>query len=279
MREISTSKIREAVTELCLKANFDLRQDVLGALKSALKKETNARAKNILKEVVENAKLAKKKRLAICQDTGLVSIFLEIGNDVAIKGDLEEALHKGVEDAYKKGYLRKSVVNDSLMRKNTDTNTPCIIHVDIVKGDKIKVSVSPKGFGSENKSAIKMLRPTASENEIVDFVIDVVKRAGADACPPLILGVGMGGTFDHAALLSKKALLRSIETRNTKKHFRDLEKSLLKAVNSLKIGPMGLGGNTTALAVNIEEFPTHIAGLPVAVSVSCHATRSAEKVL
>ncbi|MCX5665593.1 MAG: fumarate hydratase [Candidatus Omnitrophica bacterium] len=279
MREISASKIREAVTELCLKANFDLRQDVLGALKSALKKETNARAKNILKEVVENAKLAKKKRLAICQDTGLVSIFLEIGNDVAIKGDLEEALHKGVEDAYKKGYLRKSVVNDSLMRKNTDTNTPCIIHVDIVKGDKIKVSVSPKGFGSENKSAIKMLRPTASENEIVDFVIDVVKRAGADACPPLILGVGMGGTFDHAALLSKKALLRSIETRNTKKHFRDLEKSLLKAVNSLKIGPMGLGGNTTALAVNIEEFPTHIAGLPVAVSVSCHATRSAEKVL
>ncbi len=279
MREINASKIREAVTELCLRANFELRQDVLRALRSALKKETGGRARNILKSIIENAQLAKKKRIAICQDTGLVSIFLEIGNDVAIKGDLEEALHGGVEDAYKKGHLRKSVVDDSLMRKNTNTNTPCIIHVDIVKGDRLKVTVSPKGFGSENKSAIKMLRPTAPASEVTDFILEVVKNAGADACPPLILGIGMGGTFDHAALLSKKALLRSIETRNTKKHFRMLEKDLLKAVNSLKIGPMGLGGKTTVLGVNIEEFPTHIAGLPVAVSVSCHATRSAEKVL
>ncbi len=279
MREISVGKIKEVVTELCLKANFELRRDVLKALKVALRKETKPGAKNILKAIIENAKLAKKKRLAICQDTGLVSIFLEIGNDVAIKGDLEEALHKGVEDAYKKGYLRKSVVDDSLTRKNTKTNAPCIIHVDIVKGDRLKIAVSPKGFGSENKSAIKMLRPTAAESEIVDFVLEVVKRAGADACPPLVLGIGMGGTFDHAALLSKKALLRSIETKNAKKHFRILEKNLLNAVNSLKIGPMGLGGKTTVLGVNIEEFPTHIAGLPVAVSVSCHATRSAEKII
>ncbi len=279
MREIGVSKIKETVTELCLRANFELRKDILKALKSALKKETSTRAKNILKEIMENAKLAKKKRLAICQDTGLVSIFLEIGNDVAIKGDLEEALHKGVEEAYKKGYLRKSVVDDPLARRNTNTNTPCVIHVDIVKGDRVRISVSPKGFGSENKSAIKMLKPTASVSEIIDFVLEVVRNAGASACPPLVLGVGMGGTFDHAAQLSKKALLRSIETRNAKKHFRSLEKDLLKAVNSLKIGPMGLGGKTTVLGVNIEEFPTHIAGLPVAVSVSCHATRSAEKII
>ncbi len=279
MREISVSKIRDTVTELCLKANFELRRDVLKALKAAFKKETSPRAKNILKAIIENAQLAKKKRLAICQDTGLVSIFLEIGNDLTIKGDLEEALHRGVEDAYKKGYLRKSVVDDSIKRKNTNTNAPCIIHIDIVKGDKLRITVSPKGFGSENKSAIRMLRPTASESDIIDFVLEVVKSAGADACPPLVLGVGMGGTFDHAALLSKKALLRSIETRNPKKHFRALEKDMLKAVNSLKIGPMGLGGKTTVLGVNIEEFPTHIAGLPVAVSVSCHATRSAEKTL
>ena len=279
MREIDAVKIRETVSELCLKANFELRGDVLKALKTALKKETGLRARNILKAVVENAQLAKKKRLAICQDTGLVSVFLEIGNDVSIRGDLEKALHGGVEDAYKKGYLRKSVVGDSLTRKNTNTNAPCIIHTDIVKGDKLKVLVSPKGFGSENKSAIKMLRPTASETEIVDFIMEVVKNAGADACPPLVLGVGMGGTFDHAAYLSKKALLRPVGSKNAKKHFRKLEKDMLRAVNSLKIGPMGLGGRITALGVNIEEFPTHIAGLPVAVSVSCHATRSAEKVL
>lgn len=279
MREIDAKKIRETVAELCLKANFELRPDILRALKSALKKETNARARNMLKAIIENARLAKKKRMAICQDTGLVSIYLEIGSDCLIKGDLEDALNKGVEDAYKKGYLRKSVVGDSLIRKNTNTNTPCIVVTNIVKGDRIKITVSPKGFGSENKSAIKMLKPTASENQIIDFVLDVVKNAGPDACPPLVLGIGIGGTFDYAAALSKKALLRPIETKNTKKHFRALEKDILKAVNSSGIGPMGLGGKTTVLGVNIEEFPTHIAGLPVAVSVSCHATRSAEKTI
>ena len=279
MREIDVKKIRETVSELCLRANFELRRDVMKALKSALKKETNARAKNILKEVIENAKLARKRRLAICQDTGLVSIFLEMGSGVTIKGDLEEALHGGVEDAYKKGYLRKSVVGDPLLRGNTKTNTPCIIHVDIINGDRLKISVSPKGFGSENKSAIKMLRPTASEKDIIGFVTEVVRLAGPDACPPYILGIGIGGTFDHAAHLSKRALLRPIGSDNKKRHFRRLENDILKAVNSLDIGPMGLGGKTTALGVNIEEFPTHIAGLPVAVTVSCHATRSAEKVL
>jgi fumarate hydratase subunit alpha len=279
MREIGVKKIREVVTELCLKANFELRRDVLKALKVALEKETTPRARNLLKALIENAALAKKKRIAICQDTGIVSIFLEIGDDIVIFGDLEEALHKGVEDAYKKGYLRKSVVDDPLIRKNTNTNAPCIIHTDIVKGDKLKVMVSPKGFGSENKSAIKMLRPTASESDIIGFVTEVVKLAGPDACPPYVLGVGIGGTFDHAAHLSKRALLRSVGSGNRKRHFRRLEKDILKAVNSLGIGPMGLGGKTTALGVNIEEFPTHIAGLPVAVSVSCHATRSAERTI
>ena len=280
MREINVKKIREVVTELCLKANFELRKDVLKALRGALSKETNSRAKNILKTLIENAVLAKKKRIAICQDTGFVSVFIELGSSILLTdGELREGVDKGVEDAYKKGYLRKSVVKDPLLRENTNTNTPCIIHVDIVEGDKIKIYVSPKGFGSENKSAIKMLKPTATEKDIIDFVTEVVRLAGPDACPPYILGIGIGGTFEYAAYLSKKALLRSIESGNNKRQFRKLEKDILKAVNSLGIGPMGLGGKVTALGVNIEEFPTHIAGLPVAITVSCHATRSAEKVL
>ena len=280
MREISVSKIRDTVTELCLKANFELRRDVLKALKAALRKETSPRARNLLKSLVENAALAKKKRIAICQDTGFVSVFIELGSSILLSGgDLTEAVNKGVEDAYRKGYLRKSIVNDPLLRKNTNTNTPSIIHIDIAEGDKVRISVSPKGFGSENKSAIKMLKPTASEKDIIGFVTEVVKLAGPDACPPYLLGIGIGGTFDHAAYLSKRALLRPIESNNSKVHFRRLEKDILKAVNSLGIGPMGLGGKTTALGVNVEEFPTHIAGLPVAVSVSCHATRSAERTL
>jgi len=277
---MGVKKIRETVTELCLKANFELRKDILKALRSALKKETGSRAGNILKSLIENAALAKKERIAICQDTGFVSVHIELGSALLLTGgELMDAINSGVEDAYKKGYLRKSVVSDSLLRKNTNTNTPCIIHINIVKGDRIKIAVSPKGFGSENKSAIKMLMPTASEKDIIDFVVEVARRAGPDACPPYILGVGIGGTFDHAAYLSKKALLRSIESNNQKKHFRKLEKDILKAVNSLRIGPMGLGGKSTALGVNIEEFSTHIAGLPVAVTVSCHATRSAERTL
>mgnify|MGYP003392995028 CR=1 FL=1 len=280
MREINVSKIREAVTELCLKANFEMRKDIARALKAAFRKEKAPRARNMLKALIENARLAKRKRIAICQDTGFVSVYIELGSSVVLSGgELTQAVNKGVEDAYKKGYLRKSVVSDSLMRKNTNTNTPCIIHIDIVEGDRVKISVSAKGFGSENKSAVKMLRPTASETDILDFVIDAVKSAGPDACPPYILGIGIGGTFDYAAYLSKKALLRSIAIANAKKHFRKLEKDILKKVNSLGVGPMGLGGKTTALGVNIEEFPTHIAGLPVAVSIGCHATRSAERTL
>jgi len=206
MRNIDIRKIREAVTELCLKANFELRRDVLKALKAALKKETSPRAKNILKAVIENAALAKKKRIAICQDTGFVSVFIELGSSVSLSGgDLMDAVNKGVEDAYRKGYLRKSVVNDPLLRKNTNTNTPSIIHIDIAQGDKIGISVSVKGFGSENKSAIKMFKPTASEKDIIGFITEAVKAAGPDACPPFVLGIGIGGTFDHSAYLSNKA--------------------------------------------------------------------------
>jgi fumarate hydratase subunit alpha len=279
MREISASRIQETVTELCLKANFELRKDVLQALKAALKKEKKARARSILKDIIENARLAKKKRIAICQDTGIVSAYLEIGADCAVKGDIEKAVDRGVEDAYKKGYLRKSIVDDPLLRKNTATNTPCVINEKIVPGDRIRITVSPKGFGSENKSAVKMLKPTAAEKDIIEFVAEVVRAAGAEACPPLVLGVGLGGTFDMAAALSKKALLRPIGSKNEKKHIKKLEKDILAAVNAMGLGPMGLGGKATALGVNIEEYPTHIAGLPVAVSVSCHATRSAEKTL
>ncbi len=279
MREINVSKIKEAVTDLCLKANFELRRDVLSALKNALKKEKSQRARNILKAIIENAGVARKKRIAICQDTGFVSVFLKIGNSVILSGDLSKGVNKAVEEAYKKGCLRKSVVSDPLTRKNTNTNTPCLIHTEIVEGDRIKIAVSAKGFGSENKSAIKMFYPTASWEDIKEFILEVVREAGPDACPPLILGVGIGGTFDHAAYMANRALLRPIDKRNHVRRIGALERDLLKSINSLDIGPMGLGGRTTALGVNIEEFPTHIAGIPVAVIVSCHATRSAERVL
>lgn len=280
MREVSVSKIKDVVCELCLKANFELRKDVLRALKFALRRETNSRAKAILKSIIENARLAKKKCLAICQDTGIVTVFLEIGRDVAlVGGSLKEAVNRGVREAYRRGYLRKSVVEDPIVRKNTNENTPAMISSEIVEGDRIKIAVSPKGFGSESKSKIRIFKPTASMSDIKDFVLDVVRKAGPDACPPLVLGIGLGGTFDEAARLAKKALLRPLEEKHAKKHIRQLERDLFKAVNSLGMGPMGLGGKTTALGVNIMESPTHIAGLPVAVNVSCHATRSAEKVI
>lgn len=280
MREIDVSKIRDIVAELCLKANFELRRDVLKALKLSIKNETSERAKNVLKSIVENAALAKKKHIAICQDTGAVFVHLDIGQDVAlVGGDLTDAIDEGVEEAYRKGCLRKSIVHGPFIRDNTGTNTPAFIVTDIVKGDKVKIAVSPKGFGSENKSAIKMFKPTASIGEIKEFVLDVVRRAGPDACPPLILGIGIGGTFDRSAHLAKMALLRPIDKSNQSRHLAKLERELIKDINSLKLGPMGLGGRTTVLGVNILEAPTHIAGLPVAVNVSCHATRSAEKVI
>lgn len=280
MREITVSEIRDAVRDLCLKANFELRRDVLSAARSAYKIETNARAKGLLRGIIENARIAKSKKIAICQDTGTISVFLEIGIDVKLTGgNLTDAVNDGVSRAYDKGCLRKSVVNDPILRNNTGTNTPCVIFTDIVDGDRVRITVSPKGFGSENKSRIKMFNPTAPLEEIKKFVIDVVKDAGPDACPPLVLGIGIGGTFDKAAYLAKKALMREIDKKNAKRHIAKLEKELKKEINSLGIGPMGLGGKTTVFGVNILEYPTHIAGLPVAVNVSCHATRGASKIL
>lgn len=280
MRQINVQKIRDTVKELCLKANFELRPDILRALRDAAKREKNARAKGIIRSILENARLARKKRIAICQDTGMVVVHLSIGQDAAfVGGDLEKAVNEGVKEAYLEGYLRKSVVGDPIERQNTRTNAPCVILTDIVEGDSVVITVSPKGFGSENKSSIRMFRPTASIEEIKDFIVEVAGNAGPDACPPLVLGVGIGGTFEKAAHLAKMALLRPIDKRNAKKHLRKLGKELLARINALGIGPMGLGGKTTALGINILDYPTHIAGLPVAVNVSCHATRSSEKVL
>ena len=280
MREINVSKIRDTISELCLKANFELRKDILRALKKSALKENNTRSKNIIRKIIENAAFAKKKHIAICQDTGIVIVHLEIGQNVAFfGGNLNEAVDAGVEEAYRKGYLRKSVVSDALFRENTKTNTPAIVYIDIVEGDKVRINVSPKGFGSENKSMIRMFKPTDSIETIKKFVIEVVKKAGPEACPPLVLGVGIGGTFEKCAYLAKKALLRPIDKRNPKKHIAKLERELMHDINLLGIGPMGLGGKTTVLGVNILELHTHIAGLPVAVNVSCHVTRSAEKTI
>lgn len=280
MREIAVSKIRDVVRDLFLKANFELRKDVLKAIKSAARCEKDPRAAGILKSVIENAVLAKKKSLAICQDTGIAVVHMEIGQDVAFTGgSLNKAANEGVKEAYAKGYLRKSIVDDPMLRNNTNTNTPCILLTEIIDGDKVRIDVSPKGFGSENKSRIKMFKPTASVDEIKDFVLETVKLAGPDACPPLFLGIGIGGTMEKAALLAKKALFMPFDGKSDKKHIRDLGKILMKETNALGIGPMGLGGKTTVFGINIISHPTHIAGLPVAVNVSCHATRSASKVI
>ncbi len=280
MKKIDVSQIRQTVRELCLKANFELRSDILKALKGALRKETNPRAKSILNTIIENARIAKSERLAICQDTGIVIVHIEVGQDVGlVGGSLHKAINDGVKEAYTKGCLRKSVVSDHLLRKNTNTNTPAIIHSEIVRGDRVKIDVSPKGFGSENKSKMMMFKPTASIREIKDFIIDVVKNAGPDACPPFVLGIGIGGTFEIAPGLAKRALLRPIDKKNPDRRLAKLEKELIGRINALGMGPMALGGKTTVLGVNILDYPTHIAGLPVAVNMSCHATRGASKTL
>jgi fumarate hydratase subunit alpha len=269
MRIITAKKITEAVARLCHKANFELRPDVLAALKAAYRRETDRRAKTILKAVIDNAAISRKDKLAICQDTGMPCVFIEIGQDVHISGDINKAVSKGIEQGYRSGYLRNSIVRDPILR-GAPGYTPGVIHVDMVAGGKIKITVLPKGFGCENKSQLRMFNPTAKTADIMKFIVEAVKISGPDACPPYVVGVGIGGTSDHACLLAKKALLRKIGSRNSR-----LEESLLKEINKLNIGPMGLGGKTSALAVKIEEYPTHIAGLPVAVNISCHATRSA----
>ncbi len=273
MKAIHVNKIRKAVSELCIEANIDLRKDVLFALKAAARLERNKRARGQLNILIENAGIAKKEGLAICQDTGMASVYLEIGQEVRlIGGPLDRAVNDGVKEGYKKGFFRASIA-EPLSRKNTNDNTPAVFHTKIVKGNRVKITIVPKGFGCENKSRIKMFKPTAGLDEIKKFIIDTIKEAGPDACPPFVVGIGIGGTFEKAAELSKEALLKQIPNRNK------LEKELLGEINRLNIGPMGLGGKTTALGVNVLTYPTHIAGLPVAVSIGCHAMRSSSKII
>ena len=276
MRKILASKIKDTVAGLCIRANQDLRRDVLQALRRAYRKEENKRAKKMLAATILNALIASKEKLAICQDTGMPVVFLEIGQGVSIIGDLQAAVKLGVELGYVKGCLRNSIVKDPL-RRGSPGYSPALIHTDIVRGNKIKITVMPKGFGCENKSQLKMFNPTAGLAEIKKFIVDCVKAAGPDACPPYVVGVGIGGTADYAGLLAKKALLRRLGSRN--KRLGALENELLRKINALHIGPMGLGGKTTSLGIHIETSHTHIAGLPVAVNVSCHALRSSSKVL
>ncbi len=281
MREIKASQITKAVTELARRANFILRRDVLSALRRAYGFEKNKRAKTILKAILDNAAYARKKNLAICQDTGLPVVFGEVGQDIKISGDFKAAINKGINDGYKKYFLRNSIVSDPLLRGRPKFS-PGIIHTDIVKGNKIKLTLLPRGFGCENKSQLKMLKPTAGIEEIKEFIVDAVISAGPDACPPYVIGVGIGGTADYASLLAKKALLKKIKLRrglSPKGTVPDLERELLFEINNLNIGPMGLGGRCTALAVKIQKYPTHIAGLPVSVNISCHALRSAAVIL
>ena len=278
MREIHISEIISTVRDLCIESNYYLSKDVKEALDKAKENETWPLAENVLDQLILNSNIAKKEDMPICQDTGMACVFVEIGQEVHIVGGLlQDAINEGVRKGYEEGYLRKSVVKDPINRVNTKDNTPAIIYYDIVPGDKIKIIVSPKGFGSENMSRIKMLKPSDGLQGVKDFIIETVKLAGPNPCPPIVIGVGIGGTFDKAAYLAKKALIRPLNKRNDDKFYSDLEEELLEDINKLGIGPQGFGGKTTALGLNIETYPTHIAGLPVAVNINCHATRHKER--
>ena len=280
MREINISEITNTVKELCIEANYYLSNDIKEALNIAKENETWSLAENILDQIILNGDISKNEKIPMCQDTGMACIFLEIGQDVHITGGLlEDAINEGVRQGYEEGYLRKSVVKDPINRVNTKDNTPAIIYYDIVEGDKIKITVAPKGFGSENMSRIKMLKPSDGINGVKDFIIETVKLAGPNPCPPIVIGVGIGGSFDKVAYLAKKALIRPINQRNIDVFYKELEEEMLEKVNELGIGPQGFGGKTTALGLNIEVYPTHIAGLPVAVNINCHATRHKERVI
>ena len=276
VREISVNTVSQAVEELCIKANKKLPDDIVCRIKSARLKENNDLALSVLSDLEKNIEVAKEYDLPVCQDTGMAVVFLEIGQDVHFcDGNLYDAVNEGVRCGYEKGLLRKSVVSDPLNRINTNDNTPAIIHTVITDGDSVKITVAPKGFGSENMSGVVMLKPSDGRQGVVNAVLDVVKKASNNPCPPMVIGVGIGGDFEQCALLSKIALCRSTDQRNVDSFYCELENELLEKINKLDIGPQGFGGNTTALAVNIETAPTHIAGLPVAVNIGCHVTRHA----
>ncbi len=274
MRELDVKIISDAIAEMCMAINYELSSDMKQALKSAQEKEEAPLGKQILDILDQNMEIAKAESIPICQDTGMAVVFLNVGQDVHFTGgNIEDAINEGVRRGYTEGYLRKSVVSDPLIRKNTNDNTPAVIHYALVPGEDVQITLAPKGFGSENMSRVYMLKPAEGEEGVVDAVVDAVKLAGPNACPPVVVGVGIGGTFEKAALLSKKALARPVNLSSDKEHIQRLEKEILDKINQLGIGPAGLGGSITCLGVNIETYPTHIAGLPVAVNICCHVNR------
>lgn len=280
MREIHVDKIRDAIAEMAVEANSFLGDDVCGAIASCRAREDWPIAGDILGKIQQNIEIAKRDYVPLCQDTGFACVFMEVGQDVhLVGGSVEDAVNEGVRRGYTGGYLRKSVVKDPVRRGNTGDNTPAHIHYEIVTGDRVKITFAPKGFGSENMSQIKMFAPAAGEEGVKDFIVKCVEDAGANPCPPIVVGVGIGGTFDRAALMAKQALLVPLDEENPDSYYADMEKELLERINRLGIGPQGFGGKTTALGVKIKTYPTHIAGMPVAVNINCHVSRHKEVVL
>lgn len=280
MRTLNVTEITDNIKEMCIEANHYLSEDMERVIRTAADREESPLGRQILGQLCENMRIAGEDKIPICQDTGMAVVFMEVGQEVHFEGgSLEDAVHEGVRQGYIDGFLRKSVVRDPLYRENTNDNTPAVIHYSIVAGDKVKITVAPKGFGSENMSRIFMLKPADGIEGVKKAVLTAVKDAGPNACPPMVVGVGIGGTFEKCALLAKKALTRSVDRRSETEHIRELEEELLEKINRSGIGPGGLGGSTTALAVNIETYPTHIAGLPVAVNICCHVNRHAVRIL
>ena len=280
MREVSTDEITKNIKEMCIEANYILSDDVKNKIINSAAVENSEIGKKILSQLEENMEIAEREQIPICQDTGMAVVFIKVGQEVHITGgNLEDAINQGVREGYTEGYLRKSVVKDPLIRENTKDNTPAIIHYEIVQGDKVEITVAPKGFGSENMSRVCMLKPADGIDGVKNAVIDTVKLAGPNACPPVVVGVGIGGTFEKCALLAKKALTRDINSESRIEYVAELEKELLDEINNLNIGPGGLGVKITARGVNIETYPTHIAGLPVAINMCCHVNRHKKRIL
>ena len=280
MREVNVDKVTENIKEMCIEANHFLTDDMKKVFKNAVVSEESPLGKQVLNQLNENLDIAANDMIPICQDTGMAVVFINVGQDVHFtNGNITDAINEGVRQGYVDGYLRKSVVNDPIIRENTKDNTPAVIHYNIVPGDKVDITVAPKGFGSENMSRIFMLKPADGIEGVKNAILTAVKDAGPNACPPMVVGVGIGGTFEKCALLAKKALTRNVEEESPVKYVRELEREMLDKINRLGIGPGGLGGTQTALAINIEPYPTHIAGLPVAVNICCHVNRHAHRVI